>query len=230
MDQIGHSLAALRERIARAADAVHRDPAGITVLAVTKTRTPQEVEAALASGIGLVGENRVQEAEAKKNQVRTPAQWHLIGHLQTNKAARAVELFDLVQSVDSERLARALDRHAGVLGRPLEVLVQVNTSGAETQSGVAPEATRFLVEQCAALPHLRVRGLMTIGALSADPEPVRRSFRRLRALRDELADAGIAGVTMDWLSMGMSGDFELAVAEGANLLRLGSALFGPRPG
>lgn len=230
MDQIAHNLAALRQRIARAADAVNRDPAGITVLAVTKTRTPQEVEAVLASGIGLVGENRVQETEAKKAQVRAPAQWHLIGHLQTNKAARAVELFDVVQSVDSERLARSLDRHAGVLGKELEVLVQVNTSGAETQSGAAPEATRSLVEQCAALPHLRVRGLMTIGALSAEPEPVRRSFRRLRDLRDELAGAGIAGVAMDWLSMGMSGDFELAVAEGANLLRLGSALFGPRPG
>ncbi|MFA6107367.1 MAG: YggS family pyridoxal phosphate-dependent enzyme [Candidatus Latescibacterota bacterium] len=229
MDQIARNLTALRERIARVAEAAGRDPAGIEVLAVTKTRTPQEVEAVLASGIALVGENRIQEAEAKKPQIRATARWHLIGHLQTNKAARAVELFDLIQSVDSERLAEAVDRHAGALDRTLEILVQVNTSGAATQSGVAPEAVRSLVERCAALPHLRVRGLMTIGALSADPEPVRRSFRRLRELRDELAGAGIAGVTMHWLSMGMSGDFELAVAEGANLLRLGSAIFGPRP-
>lgn len=229
MDQIARNLTALRERIARAAEAADRDPAGIEVLAVTKTRTPEEVEAVLASGIVLVGENRIQEAAAKKPQVHTPARWHLIGHLQTNKAARAVELFDLIQSVDSERVAGALDRHAGALDRTLEILVQVNTSGAAGQSGATPEAVRRLVEECAALPHLRVRGLMTIGALSADPEPVRRSFRRLRDLRDELVDVDLAGVTMDWLSMGMSGDFELAIAEGANLLRLGSSVFGPRP-
>lgn len=225
MDAIRANWRALQERITRAALAAGRAPAGIEVVAVTKTRTPQEVEAALRCGLRMVGENRVQEAAAKKDQVHLEARWHLIGHLQTNKAARAVELFDLVESVDNLRLAAELDRRAGQAGRALEVLIQVNTSGTPQQSGVTPEQLPELAAQVVALPHLRPRGLMTIGALSPEAPVVRACFSRLRQLRDQLA-AQLPQADWGWLSMGMSGDFELAIAEGANLLRLGTALFG----
>ncbi|MBM3278987.1 MAG: YggS family pyridoxal phosphate-dependent enzyme [Candidatus Handelsmanbacteria bacterium] len=228
MDAIRANWQALQERISRAALAAGRDPAGIEVVAVTKTRTPQEVEAALGCGLRTFGENRVQEAAAKKVQVRLPARWHLIGHLQGNKAGKAVELFDLVESVDSLRLGAELDRRAGLVGHPLEILIQVNTSGAPQQSGAAPEQLPELAAQLASLPHLRLRGLMTIGALSPDEAAVRSCFARLRRLRDQLAGQ-LPQADWSLLSMGMSGDFEWAIAEGANLLRLGTALFGARP-
>ena len=200
------------------------------MVAVTKNRTAAEVEEALSCGIGTIGENRVQEAEAKMAEVDIPARWHLVGHLQTNKAKKAVALFDLVQSVDSMRVASALDAQAGKASRVLDVLVQVNTSGEERKSGVAPQCLQALARKLAGLPNLRIRGLMTIGALSADAEVVRSCFALLRELRDRLAAARIERVEMKYLSMGMSGDFELAITEGSNMVRLGSALFGPRPG
>ena len=200
------------------------------MVAVTKNRTAAEVEEALSCGIGTIGENRVQEAEAKMAEVGIPARWHLVGHLQTNKAKKAVALFDLVQSVDSLRVASALDAQAGKASRVLDVLVQVNTSGEERKSGVAPQCLQALARKLAGLPNLRIRGLMTIGALSADAEVVRSCFALLRELRDRLAAARIERVEMKYLSMGMSGDFELAITEGSNMVRLGSALFGPRPG
>ena len=228
MQRFHHRWEALQERIARAAERAGRDPGEITVVAVTKTRTPDDVEAALQSGLHTVSENRVQEAEAKKPQVSLSGCWHLIGHLQTNKAAKAVALFDMVQSVDSPKLATALDRHAGRAERRLDVLVQVNTSGAVQQSGVSPDNLESLIAQIAPLPHLRLCGLMTIGAHSDEEAVVRASFSRLRRERDRLADVGIDGVELDCLSMGMSNDFEWAIAEGASMLRLGSVLFGPR--
>lgn len=227
MDAIRANWQTLQERITRAALAVGRIPEEIQVVAVTKTRTPQEVEAALRCGLRLVGENRVQEAAAKKDQVRLEARWHLIGHLQTNKAAKAVELFDLVESVDNLHLAAELDRRAGQVGRTLEVLIQVNTSGAPQQSGAPPEQLPELAAKLVTLPHLRLRGLMTIGAYSPEERLVRACFSRLRQLRDQLASQ-LPQADWGWLSMGMSGDFELAIAEGSNLLRLGTALFGAR--
>jgi PLP dependent protein len=228
MQTFQHKWEALQERIARAAEQTGRDPGDITVVAVTKTRTSQEVEAALQSGLHSVGENRVQEAEGKKPQVSLSGCWHLIGHLQTNKAAKAVALFDMVQSVDSLKLATALDRHAGLAQRRLDILIQVNTSGAAQQSGVPPDALEPLIARIAPLSHLRLCGLMTIGAHSDEEAVVRASFSRLRQTRDQLADLGIDGIELDCLSMGMSGDFEWAIAEGASMLRLGSVLFGPR--
>ena len=227
MEEIRENWRALLERIVRAAHSAGRSPEEIGVVAVTKTRTPQEIEAAIRCGLHLVGENRVQEAAAKQGQVTLEASWHLIGQLQTNKAARAVDLFRCVQSVDSARLARALDRHAAQAERPLEILIQVNTSGAPQQGGVVPEQVLELAAALVALPHLRLRGLMTIGALSPEERVVRACFARLRQLRDQLA-CQFPASDWGWLSMGMSGDFELAIAEGANLLRLGTALFGAR--
>ena len=226
METIAKNWQALQERIARAAQQAGRDPQEIAVIAVTKTRGAAQIDAAIDAGLTLVGENRVQETEAKKDQVRGRAQWHLIGQLQRNKARKAAALFDDVQSIDSPRLAEALDRHAGQLQRRLDVLVQVNTSGAEQQGGVEPSEVESLVAHIEGLSHLRLQGLMTIGAHTDEEAQIRACFNRLRHLADELK---AAGADVRYLPMGMSGDFELAIAEGANMLRLGTVIFGPRP-
>ena len=229
MDHIRKNWELLCARIERAAGRSGRVASAIEVVAVSKTRNVREIEAAYACGLRLVGENRIQEAAAKRPQVAAPLAWHFVGHLQTNKAGPAVELFDLVHSVDSARLARALSRRAAPTGRPIEVLLQVNTAGSQHQAGVVPDQLVDLVAALAPLPHLRIRGLMTIAAHSENEAAVRGCFRALRELGEKVAQCKFAGVSMDYLSMGMSGDFELAIAEGANLLRLGTAIFGPRP-
>ena len=229
MDHIRKNWELLCARIERAAGRSGRVASAIEVVAVSKTRNVREIEAAYACGLRLVGENRIQEAAAKRPQVAAPLAWHFVGHLQTNKAGPAVELFDLVHSVDSARLARALSRRAAPTGRPIEVLLQVNTAGSQHQAGVAPDQLVDLVAALAPLPYLRIRGLMTIAAHSENEAAVRGCFRALRELGEKVAQCKFAGVSMDYLSMGMSGDFELAIAEGANLLRLGTAIFGPRP-
>ncbi len=228
MQDIRKNWLVIEARIARAADRAGRAAAEVEIVAVSKTRSAKEVEAACRCGLLTLGENRVQETAEKKPLVKAEARWHLIGHLQSNKAGKAVELFDLVQSVDSLRLAQALARRASQVERRLDVLVQVNTSGSESQSGVRPEQALELVAQIAELPALRVRGLMTIGAHVADEALVRASFVRLRNLREEVVRSAVTAAQMDYLSMGMSGDFEWAVEEGANLLRLGTAIFGAR--
>lgn len=229
MDHIRKNWELLCARIERAAGRSGRVASAIEVVAVSKTRNAREIEAAYACGLRLVGENRIQEAAAKRPQVVAPLAWHFVGHLQTNKAGPAIELFDLVHSVDSARLARALSRRAEPTGRPIEVLLQVNTAGSQRQAGVVPDQLVDLVAALAPLPHLRIRGLMTIAAHSENEAAVRGCFRALRELGEKVAQCKFAGVSMDYLSMGMSGDFELAIAEGANLLRLGTAIFGPRP-
>lgn len=229
MDHIRKNWELLCARIERAAGRSGRVASAIEVVAVSKTRNVREIEAAYACGLRLVGENRIQEAAVKRPQVAAPLAWHFVGHLQTNKAGPAIELFDLVHSVDSARLARALSRRAAPTGRPIEVLLQVNTAGSQHQAGVTPDQLVDLVAALAPLPHLRIRGLMTIAAHSENEAAVRGCFRALRELGEKVAQCKFAGVSMDYLSMGMSGDFELAIAEGANLLRLGTAIFGPRP-
>ena len=219
----------VRDRVALAAARAGRDPADISVVAVTKTRSAAEVEAVISAGYDQVGENRIQEAEAKKGTVSGVAGWHLVGHLQTNKAKRAVALFDLVQSVDSVRIGGALNGHAAAAGRVLDVLLQVNTSGAAEQSGIRPEEADGVVGLLREMSHLRLRGLMTIGAFVEDESVVRTCFARLRLLRDELMAARtVAAPDLQYLSMGMSGDFELAIDEGSNMVRLGTTIFGPR--
>jgi len=227
MEHIRENWLALTERIARAAECSGRTAADVEVVAVSKTRSAEEVEAACRCGLRVLGENRVQETEEKKPAVGEEAAWHLIGHLQSNKAGKAVELFDMVQSVDRLSLAAALARRAAAAQRRLDILVQVNTAGSQSQFGAMPEETVDLVGQVAELPSLQVRGLMTIGAHAEDEAVVRASFARLRLLQERIGETGL-GARMDYLSMGMSGDFEWAIAEGANLLRLGSAIFGAR--
>ena len=227
-----HAIVA--ERIARAAARAGRDPRAIEVVAVTKGFGPEAVFAAAGAGIRAVGENRVQEARAKKPLALellarepglAPPIWRLIGHLQSNKAGLAAEIFDWIDAVDSLDLATNLSRRAQAAGRTLRVLIEVKLAPEETKHGVAPAAALDLVPAIAALPGLEVGGLMTVAPLTG---PARPAFQALAALRRRLAAA--MARPLPHLSMGMSGDFEEAVEEGATLLRLGTALFGPRPG
>ena len=216
-------VAEVRERIvaARARGGHGQD---VTLIAVTKTYGPEAVLAAWDAGIRDVGENKVQEAEAKMAQVTVPVRWHLIGHLQRNKAKNAAK-FDLVHSLDSERLAVALNDAAGEAQRVLEVLVQVNVSGESTKSGFSLDAVPIVAERLRACRNLRVRGVMTMAPFDADESVLRAVFRGARDARAQLQAAGCGA---EWLSMGMSGDYEVAVEEGATHVRLGTVLFGRR--
>lgn len=226
MEQIEKNWTALRARINLACEQARRDPDEIEVVAVGKTRTADEIRAVAERGLTVVGENRVQEADGKIAVLSEGIIWHLIGHLQRNKAKRAVALFEMIQSVDSLRVARALDLQAGEVQKTQDVLLQVNTSGEQSKFGVSPTAANELAAGVANLNNLKVRGLMTIGAHSENKSKIRASFRGLREVREQLRE--MPGVDMSILSMGMSGDFELAISEGANMIRLGTALFGPR--
>lgn len=224
-------LAAIMQRIAAACEAAGRDPREVTLIGVTKTVALADIVAASQSGLQRFGENRVQEAASKITAARAsglPAEWHLIGHLQTNKAREAVALFDMIQSVDSARLAEVLQRHAENVPRRLEVLLQVNTSAETTKSGVAPAEAAKLAVEIAACPNLHLTGLMTIGALTDDTGVIRRCFQTLRGLFQEIAALQLPNTNLHHLSMGMTDDFELAIAEGATMVRIGRALFGER--
>lgn len=217
---------ALRARIAAACAAAGRNPSEITLLPVTKTHPAAAAEHAARYGLTAVGENRVQEAAEKRAQTTVRLRWELIGHLQSNKARLAVTHFDRIQSVDSGKLLTVLDRAAGELGKTLPVLLQVNAGNDPAKFGAEPADTPRLLETALALPRLKVDGLMTIAPLSDDPAVARRTFANLRTIRDELATR--FGTPLRELSMGMSGDLDAAIAEGSTLVRVGSALYGPR--
>ncbi len=219
---------AARDRIAAAAARAGRDPATVILVAVSKTVPPDRVRAAVAAGLDLLGENRVQEAMAKIPEV-PGARWHLVGPLQSNKARRAVELFQMIQTVDGLDLARRLDRLAGELrpSSPLPVLLQVNVGDDPGKAGFDPAGVASALPELLQLAGLRVEGLMTIGRLVAAPEDARPTFRALRELSAELRSLHPSlGAE---LSMGMSDDFEIAIEEGATIVRVGRALFGERP-
>ncbi len=220
--------AAVEARIDAAAKRAGRDPGSVQVVAVSKTVPSGRVRAAVAAGLGVLGENRVQEAAAKIPDV-PGASWHLVGPLQGNKARRAVELFDVIQSLDGLDLARRLDRLAGELrpGRPLPVLLQVNVAGDVAKAGFSPAAVAEALPALSVLANLRLDGLMTIGRLVTDPQDARPTFIALRALSDSLR--AVSPALGPALSMGMSDDFEVAVEEGATIVRVGRALFGARP-
>lgn len=225
---IAQNLAEVRARIEAAAARAGRDPAGVQLVAVTKNTTVEEIEAALAAGVRVIGENRVQEAREKYREIGDRAEWHLIGHLQTNKARTAVEIFQMIHSVDRLEVAVELDRRARALDRRLDALVEVNIAGEATKSGVEPEEAPALVRAAASLEGLRIRGLMCMAPLVEDQEEARPYFRRLRRLAREIEAQHISGATMEDLSMGMSNDFEVAVEEGATMVRIGTAIFGAR--
>lgn len=223
-------LAAVRQRVAEAAHDAGRDPAEVRLLLATKTLPADVVRAAVEAGATLLGENRVQELATHAPAVADLApEIHLIGHLQSNKVNAALERVACVQTVDSLELAERLSRRCAVVGRDLDVMVQVNVSGEESKSGVAPDAAASLAADVATLPRLHLVGFMTIGANSPDAGLVRAGYRRLREVRDAVVGSGGPGTAgAAELSMGMSGDLELAIAEGATIVRVGSAVFGPR--
>ena len=216
----------LLARIAEQCRAAGRNPQEVTLLPVTKTHPAAAAEYAARYGLAAVGENRVQEAIDKQTQTTAPVRWELIGHLQSNKAKLAVTHFGRIQSVDSEKLLNVLDRAAGELGRKLPVLLQVNAGNDPAKFGAEPADAPRLLDLALAKPHLQVDGLMTIAPLSDDPAVARRTFANLRAIRDQLATR--TGAPLRELSMGMSGDLDAAIAEGSTLVRVGSALYGPR--
>lgn len=224
--------ATLLARMAAACRAAGRSPAEVALLPVTKHHPPAAAEWVARLGLTAVGENRVQEAVAKRAAVAAPLRWELIGHLQSNKARLAAAHFDRIQSVDGEKLLLHLDRAAAALGRRLPVLLQINAGEDPAKSGAEPAAAPRLLEVALAQAHLRIDGLMTIAPLGTTPAETgalaQRTFARLREIRDALAAA--TGAPLRELSMGMSGDFEAAIAAGSTLVRVGTALFGPRAG
>jgi len=229
---IPENIAAVRERIAEAARRAGRNPEEIALMAVSKTHAPQRIREAHAAGLCLFGENRVQEFAGKAPALAdlAGAEWHMIGHLQTNKAAKAAELFSGVDSVDSVKLAEKLDAAARSLGKKLRVLVEVNVGGEAAKSGVAL-GSRELEELLLAAPRLEAlefRGLMTVPPYTDDPEQARPYFRKLRELRDVIAARKLPAIDMSTLSMGMSHDFAIAIEEGSTCVRVGTSIFGER--
>src|SRR5882672_4996179 len=229
-DELRERLERIHERIAETALRVNRRPNDVTLVAVSKTHTAEIIQQAIAAGVTDLGENRVQEADAKIPAVgRRAARWHLIGHLQSNKARRAVELFDVIHSLDSVKLARRLDRVCQEINREvLPVLIQVDLGKETTKTGAADSEVPKIIEAVAQLPTLRLIGLMTLPPYFDDPENGRPFFRRLRELRDELRAQGAFGDQRGELSMGMTNDYQVAIEEGATIVRIGTAIFGTR--
>jgi pyridoxal phosphate enzyme (YggS family) len=225
-DIISRNLMELRGRIAQACDQYDRDADDIIIVAVTKTHAATVIKTAVAAGIHEIGESKIQEAEPKITELGPIARFHMVGHLQTNKAKKAVGLFDVIQSVDSFKLAWEISRQAGLIDRTIECFIEVNSSGESQKFGMAPNECLDLVRKVHALDNIKLTGLMTIGPFTDDEKVIRRSFRLCRGLFDEAKD--IAGDNFDILSMGMSDDFPQAIAEGATMIRIGTALFGPR--
>jgi pyridoxal phosphate enzyme (YggS family) len=222
-------LEALLERIHQACDRSGRDPRTVRLVAVSKTVPAERVRQAVEAGVQTLGENYIQEARSKHAELSDlSVNWHFIGHLQSNKAKYAVRLFDLIHSLDSLKLARELNRQAARRERVQPVLIQVNISREESKSGIATEEIETLVREVAALENIRLQGLMTMPPFFDQPERARPYFHKLFELARHIEDLGIAGVSMQELSMGMSGDFEVAIEEGATLVRVGTAIFGAR--
>jgi hypothetical protein len=220
MHDIRAGLMRVRERIEAAAARAGRHADDVLLIAVSKTVEAERIREAVAAGVSALGENRVQEAKAKVAALGRPVPWHLIGHLQTNKVKDALALFDVIHSVDRLEIAREIERRAAGAGRPVDVLLEVNVGEEPSKSGFVPDAVAAALDAMSGMAHLKVRGLMAIPPIVERPEDSRPAFRTLRALRDRhgLGD----------LSMGMSGDFEVAVEEGATMVRVGTAIFGPR--
>ena len=204
-------------------------PPGVELVAAAKTRTPEEILEAVDAGVRIIGENYVQEAERAFEAVGRRARWHMIGHLQTNKVKRAVEIFDLIETVDSVNLGREIDKRAAAAGRTLDILIEVNSGREDQKAGVLPEDVESLVRALAELKNVRVRGLMTMGPFEGDPENSRPYFKETRRVFEALKALAVPNVEMAFLSMGMTNSWRVALQEGANMVRLGTAIFGPRP-
>ena len=229
---IAENIAEVRQRIAAAAHRAGRDPEKIVLMAVSKTFPPERIREAYNAGLRIFGENRVQEFSGKAAALRDlhEAEWHMIGHLQSNKAAAAAEAFAAIDSLDSLKLAEKLNASAARLGKKLGVLIEINVGGETAKSGLSPDSDEVeeLLSAAPRLERLEFRGLMTVPPFAEDAREVRPYFRKLRALRDQLAAQHFPAVFMDVLSMGMSHDFEVAIEEGSTSVRVGTAIFGQR--
>jgi len=224
---LAENLEKIQQRIRAACGRAGRDPESVTLLAVTKSQPPEAVQEAARLGLTLFGENKVQEAKAKIPLCPGNLCWHFIGHLQSNKCRDAVDLFKMIQSVDSLSLAREIDKRAGQASKTMPVLLEVNVAGEASKFGYRPEQLLAELKALNALPRIEIHGLMTVPPWSAEPEKSRPHFHRLRELK-ERAEA-VLGAPLPQLSMGMSGDFEIAIEEGATMVRIGTELFGLRP-
>lgn len=228
MTDIAANYAQIREQVAEAAQRSGRQPNSITIVCAAKTKGPADIQAALMVGATDIGENYVQEAQQKIVQVTTPARWHLIGHLQRNKAKTAVQLFTLIHSLDSVALARELHRQGEKQHKTVRALIEVNLGGESTKSGIAVEKVEPLLEAAATLAHVQIAGFMTIPPPGLTAEAARPYFHALAKLRDRYARFQTANIHLDELSMGMTDDFPVAIEEGATLVRIGRAIFGER--
>ena len=228
MGSVEENIKDIWSRIEKSAGKTGKNKEDIKLVAVTKTVEVERIKEAINCGIKIIGENRVQEAESKFSQVTEKVEKHLVGHLQTNKAKKAVELFDFIQSVDGVRIAQEISRRASRMGRVMEILVEMNTSGEKTKFGIDPDQASAFVKSISNLEGIRIKGLMTIGIFSDDPEDTRPCFKRLKAIFDQLKSEDIPNVEMKYLSMGMTNSYRIALEEGANLVRIGTKIFGQR--
>jgi len=226
VETIKNNLEIINEKIKKAALKANRNPEEIKLVAVTKTATIEQIKEAINAGVKIIGENKVQEAKEKYQILTADTEWHLVGHLQTNKVKYAIEIFDCIQTVDSIKLAKEIDKRSLQFGKTTNVLVEVNVSGEESKYGIKPEEVEPFLKEISEFSRIRVRGLMTIAPIEEDKEVVRPYFRKLRELSKEIKSKNIKNVKMDYLSMGMTDDFEVAIEEGANMVRIGRGIFG----
>jgi pyridoxal phosphate enzyme (YggS family) len=203
-------------------------PEGVQLVAASKTRTPAEILEAVAAGVQLIGENYIQEAEKAYEVVGNRATWHFIGHLQRNKVKKAVRIFDMIETVDSREIAREIDKRCAEIGKVMPVLIEVNIGEEPQKAGALPEDTGQLIRDISALPNIRVMGLMTMGPLSENPEDSRPYFVAMKKLFDRMKESGLPNVEMKYLSMGMTSSYQIAPEEGANIVRVGTRIFGER--
>jgi hypothetical protein len=204
-------------------------PQGVTLVAAAKTRSAEEVKAAVKAGIQIVGYNYIQEAETIKQKVDIPVKWHMIGHLQRNKVKKAVQLFDMIETIDSERLAKEVNKECEKKGKTMPVLIEINSGKESNKTGVLPENAITLIKKICVLPNINIMGLMTMGPRFGDPENARPYFKATRDLFEQVKKEEIPNVEMRYLSMGMSNSYKIAIEEGANIVRIGTLLFGERP-
>ncbi|MGC9363542.1 MAG: YggS family pyridoxal phosphate-dependent enzyme [Fidelibacterota bacterium] len=203
-------------------------PKNVSLVVAAKTRSPEEVKMTIAAGVSIIGYNYVQEAEQMYRHITDKVQWHLIGHLQSNKAKRAVQIFDMIETIDSRKIAEAVDRHCAELGKIMPVLIEINSGRESNKTGVLPENVERLIWEISSLKHLRIQGLMTMGPRFGNPEDSRPYFKKTKVIFDHLSNANIPNVEMKYLSMGMSNSYNIAIEEGANIVRIGTRLFGER--
>ena len=226
MEIIKNNIRIIKEKIKKAALKTNRNPEKIKLVAVTKTVTIEQIKEAINAGIKIIGENKVHEAKEKYHILTAEIEWHLVGHLQTNKVKYAVEIFDLIHSVDSVKLAKEINKRSLQFGKISNVLIEVNVSGEDTKYGIKPEEAELFIKKISEFPRISVRGLMTIAPMVKDKEETRPYFGKLRELSEEIKSKNIRNVKMDYLSMGMTEDFEIAIEEGANMVRIGRGIFG----